>query len=542
MVDVGASLVERHCVHDVPARGPELRQSPADGDLTCCAQPERARVGVEPEQAGDEGGDRRPPRQLGGSSPCRRPGPVRGEVPPRSRLVVARWIIALGGTWRGMIAGHRTERSPDAGKRSDGEQMPRGPLAPTLLAMDARGSSVSTGDATPGDTLESVELFRADLELRRPVGTAKGAHRRRPVAFVRVRTATAEGWGECAALESGTAVDAPLRVVLDALGRVGVPRLFAAVRARAGALPPAAQVAALFGTGVPTRAVAATLEMAVLDAELRGTGTALWRRLGADEEAARRGAPVGHLVGIPPDRSVDALVGAVGALVDRAARVRVKIEPGWDLEPLRALRAAFPGLLLQADANASYRLGGEGIDDARRLEALDGAGLGCIEQPLPPADLAALAALAARLETPVCLDETLRTLRRLRDALRYGACDVACIKPARFGGLLGARTAQQVCADVGVPAFVGGFFETGFARAANASLALLGGFSLPGDLSDPGEYLHADVAGAVRGGDGVVAPRYEGSMVRPYDGPGIAPAPQLAAPVLRWCPREVSSW
>lgn len=411
---------------------------------------------------------------------------------------------------------------------------------PTLLGMDEPGQSTPIPGTSSSGTLESVELFRADLELRRPVGTAQGAHHRRPVAFVRVRTAAAEGWGECAALESGTSVDAPLRVVWDSLGKVGVPRLFAAVRARAGALPPAAQVAALFGTGAPTRAIAATFEMAVLDAELRVAGTALWRRLGADVEVARRGVPVGHLVGIPPDRSVGALVEAVGALADRAARVRVKIEPGWDVEPLRALRAAFPDLVLQADANASYRLGVEGIDDAGRLAALDGAGLGCIEQPLPPADLAALAALAARLETPVCLDETLTTLRRLRDALRYGACDVACIKPARFGGLLGARTAQQVCADAGVPAFVGGFFETGFARAANASLALLDGFSLPGDLSDPGEYLHADLAGAGRVGGGVVAPCYEGPIVRPYDGPGIAPAPQLAAPVLRWCPEEAS--
>lgn len=391
-----------------------------------------------------------------------------------------------------------------------------------------RAHSVGTAAVIVPDSagvLESIELFREDLVLRRPVGTAQGAHRRRPVAFVRICTQEAEGWGECAALEHGTAVDASFETVWSAFARVAVPRVLAAVRARAGLLPPAAQVAALFGMGAPTRAVAATFEMAVLDAELRGAHTSLWRRLGVDEARARRGAAVGHLVGIPPDRSIGALVEAVGHVAEVSARVRVKIEPGWDVEPVRALRAAFPDLHLQVDANGSYRLGGGGLDDAGRLVGLDGAGITCIEQPLPAADLAALAGLAARLETPVCLDESLTTLRRLRDALRYGACEVACIKPARFGGLLGARTAQQLCEDACIPAFVGGFFETGFARAANAALATLDGFSLPGDLSDPAEYLEVDPVGY---------PGQEGAVVRPYDGPGIAPPPRLAAAVQRW--------
>lgn len=373
--------------------------------------------------------------------------------------------------------------------------------------------------------LVAIELFRADLALRQPIGTARGAHRRRPVAFVRVETAEAEGWGECPALETGTAVDAPFDAVWDALGGVGVERLRAAVRARTGTLPPAAQIAALFGTRAPTRAVAATFEMAVLDAELRAAGVALWRRLGVDEAAARRGAPVGHLVGIPADRSIDALVAAVGALVARTARVRVKIEPGWDVEPVRALRAAFPDLVLQVDANGSYRLGGGGLDDASRLAALDPAGLRCIEQPLPHGDLPALATLARGLETPVCLDESLTSLRGLRDALRYGACEVACLKPARFGGLLGARRAQLACATAQVPAFVGGFFETGFARTANATLGLLDGFSLPGDLSSPAEYLEDDP---------VDYSGRAGAVVRPYEGPGVAPAPRLRGPARRW--------
>jgi o-succinylbenzoate synthase len=125
----------------------------------------------------------------------------------------------------------------------------------------------------------------------------------------------------------------------------------------------------------------------------------------------------------------------------------------------------------------------------------------------------------------VCLDESLSSLRRLTDALRYGACEVACIKPARFGGLLGARRAQQVCAEAGVPAFVGGFFETGFARLANVALAGLPGFTLPGDLSDPAAYLDSDP---------VAYPSDASGWVAPYGGPGMAPVPSSGAPARRW--------
>lgn len=381
-------------------------------------------------------------------------------------------------------------------------------------------------------TLHGVELYRAELRLRAPIVTAAGVHDVRPVAFVRVMTDVGEGWGECAALQDGTLVDPPFDTVIAALEAQGVTRLLAAAAARGGELPAAAQVPALFSSSPVAHFVAATTEMAVLDAELRASGEPLWARLGVDEAVARAGVAVGHLVGIPEDRRVATLVERAGVLVraGATARVRVKIEPGWDIDALRALRAAFPELALQADANGSYRIDGDGLDDASRLSELDGLGLDCVEQPLPPGDLAALAQLAARLDTPVALDESLTSLRRVSDALRYGACDVACLKPARLGGLLRARTAAEACAESGVGAFVGGFFETGFARSAGAALSGLPAFTLAGDLSDPGEYLEGPV-----GASGGAYPGLDGALVRPFEGPGVAPAPAVAgAPVRTW--------
>ena len=120
------------------------------------------------------------------------------------------------------------------------------------------------------------------------------------------------------------------------------------------------------------------------------------------------------------------------------------------------MRADHPDLVLQVDANGSY-----GMDDAEQVERLAAFGVLCIEQPLPPADLVAQAEFARRMPVPVCLDESLSSPRRVLDALRNGACRVACLKPGRLGGLRAARLAHAACADAGVPVFVGGFFEAG---------------------------------------------------------------------------------
>ncbi len=124
----------------------------------------------------------------------------------------------------------------------------------------------------------------------------------------------------------------------------------------------------------------------------------------------------------------------------------------------------------------------------------------------------------------MALDESLTSVRRLEEALRYGACEVACLKPARIGGLLAARRAQLLCAEAGVAAFVGGFFETGLARTANAVVAGLAGFTIAGDLSDPADYLDVDPA------PGMVVER--GEALLPST-PGLGPVPdpsRLASP------------
>lgn len=354
-----------------------------------------------------------------------------------------------------------------------------------------RRSGAEPPEVAPA-TLVGVELVWLDLRLRAPVGTSAGAHLQRPLLAVRVVTDQAEGWGECGALPAATPGDPDLDVVARHLQQVAVPRLIQAARTRGGAVAPAALVSHLGGTRPADRHAAATLQMAVLDAELRRSGTPLGARLGVTATSV----PVGAVVGIPRDRSMAALLHAVED-VGWAARVRLKIEPGWDVEPVRAVRAAFPDLALQVDANGAYgRLADGGPGAAERLAPLDDLGLTCIEQPLAPPDLAGHAELAARLRTPLGLDESLTSPRRVRDALRYGAMGVACLKPARLGGVFPAVGALGHCREAGVPAFVGGLFEAGPGRAANAVLSALaapaeGGDPWPGDVAPPAGYLAA---------------------------------------------------
>jgi o-succinylbenzoate synthase len=363
--------------------------------------------------------------------------------------------------------------------------------------------------------LTGVELVHVDLPFRQDIGTAAGVHRVRPLLFVRVVAEDAEGWGECAALADGTAVDPAFSVVERAAADRGVPRLYEATRAREGRLPSMAGIAQLFGSSPVDRMLAAAFEMAVSDAELRAGGRSLADELGIG--AGFETMAVGAVVGIPARHDIGALRHEVDvAVASGAARIRMKIEPGWTLEPAQAVRADHPDLVIQVDANGSF---GAGADDIAVLSGLADLDVLCIEQPLPPADLVAHAQLARQLPVPICLDESLSSPRRVTDALRNGSCGMACLKPARLGGVRATRAAHAACAAAGVPVFVGGFFEAGLGRAANLALAARLGQDATGlvsDVGDPADYLAIDPCGYPPVVDG---------WVRVRSGPGIGNPP-----------------
>ncbi|MCX7604658.1 MAG: o-succinylbenzoate synthase, partial [Bryobacteraceae bacterium] len=169
-------------------------------------------------------------------------------------------------------------------------------------------------------------------------------------------------------------------------------------------------------------------------------------------------------------------------------RIKIKIKPGWDLHVVEAVRREFPGILLMADANSAYTLA-----DADRLRQLDQYRLMMIEQPLAHDDIIDHARLQERLETPICLDECIRTAHHAAQAIRLGACRIINIKLGRVGGFGEAKAVHDVCQQHGVPVWCGGMLESGVGRAHNIALASLPNFTLPGDVSASRRYWRRDI-------------------------------------------------
>ena len=327
-----------------------------------------------------------------------------------------------------------------------------------------------------GARIESVELRRVVLPLVAPFRTATVDLTEREVVVLRVVADGAEGWGECGALPdpgyTAEYVDGAHRVLRDHL----VPLLFASGAADADTIGTVLAPVA----GHPM--AKAALELAVLDLEARKAGISLARRLGGTRDRVECGVSVGRF---PVTELVDQVSGYVA---DGYRRVKLKILPGYDVEPLAAVRAEFPDLALWADANGSYT-----IDDLDELRALDDVDLGLIEQPLADDDLLGHATVASAIRAPVCLDESIASARVAEQAIELGACSIVNLKAARVGGFAEAVRVHDACRDRDVPVWCGGMLETGIGRAANLALASLPGFTLPGDLSASDRYFTRDV-------------------------------------------------
>jgi len=226
------------------------------------------------------------------------------------------------------------------------------------------------------------------------------------------------------------------------------------------------------------------VEAAVWDLQARRNGNPLWKEIGG---GARREIPCGVSIGIQD--SVAELIGKIeGELAAGYQRIKMKIKPGWDVDVIRQIRERFPDTPLMADANSAYRLA-----DAALLKELDAFGLTMIEQPLAHDDIIDHAELQAQLDTPICLDECIRTAHHAEQAIRLKAGRIVNIKLGRVGGFGEAKRLHVVCERAGIPVWCGGMLEAGIGRAHNIALATLPNFTLPGDVSASKRYWKRDI-------------------------------------------------
>jgi O-succinylbenzoate synthase len=325
--------------------------------------------------------------------------------------------------------------------------------------------------------LEAVELRRIGMALVAPFETSFGVQLERDILLVKATTSEGEGWGECVAGEEPTYSPEYVDGAQHVLAHHLLPRLFE--RQELGA----DEVFPLLRPVHGHQMAKAAIEMALLDAELRARGESFAARLGAVREAVDCGVSVGI------HRSVPQLLETVTGFVDQGyRRIKLKIKPGWDVEPVRAVRDRFPDVPLQVDANTAYA-----ESDARHLAELDAFGLLLIEQPLPEDQVLAHARLARIVRTPICLDESIHSFQAAVDAIELGACAIINIKPGRVGGYLEAKRIHDLCAEHSIPVWMGGMLETGLGRAGNVAMAAMPNFTLPGDTSASDRYYHHDI-------------------------------------------------
>lgn len=363
--------------------------------------------------------------------------------------------------------------------------------------------------------MNTYRIHRLNVPLVRPFRTSFGTETVRDVLLVEVEGSDGiRGWGECVTMSwpgySAEYSDTAINVITNHL----VPALR---EVSPDADPYEVRAALEVVRGHPMAKSA--LSTALLDAWLQRRDESLAHYLGA----VRDRVDCGVSVGIPVTESIPELLDEVQQYLDEGyRRIKLKIEPGWDLEPVNAVRDRWPDIALQVDANQAY----DRMHSAH-LAQLDAYNLLLIEQPLHEDDWLGHVELARTCQTPICLDESIISLASAESALAFEATSVINIKPGRVGGYLVAKEIHDMCAARGVPVWCGGMLETGVGRAANVALAALPGFTLPGDTSGSSRYYEIDVTEPFVLDDGQLA-------VPSGPGIGVAPIPEVLADLTVW--------
>ena len=331
----------------------------------------------------------------------------------------------------------------------------------------------------------SFVIHSLEIPLVRPFRTSFGSQSVRDVVLVEaVSDNGVSGWGECVTMAWPGCSAEYTRGAVNVMRDFLIPTLAPLVGESAADSTPApdsvrAALAVMQGNPMAKSAV----ETALLDLWLKERNLSLGEFLGA----VRDRVDCGVSVGIPS--SIEDLIQEVGQYVEQGyRRIKLKVEPGWDLDALRAVRNEWPGVPLQVDANQAYRR-----SDAEHLARFDEFDLLLIEQPLPEDDILGHKLISSVVSTPICLDESILSVDSAEGAIEFGATTIVNIKPGRVGGFLTARDIHDLCVEKEIPVWCGGMLETGVGRAANIALAALPGFTLPGDTSASSRYYKEDV-------------------------------------------------
>jgi O-succinylbenzoate synthase len=351
--------------------------------------------------------------------------------------------------------------------------------------------------------IRSITLRELQMRLVTPFQISVGRTDVRRIIIVEADVDGVIGWGECVAGEnpsySPETTDTAWHMLRDHLWPLVKEQEFES----------ASKVWDLLGLVRGHNMAKGALEAAVWDAEARQKNIPLWKLLGGTRDEISSGVSIGI------KDSIDELVATVKTeLAAGYQRIKIKIKPGKDVEPVKRLRQDFPKIKLMVDANSVYHL-----DDWPLFKQLEGFYLMMIEQPLGWDDLYSHVELQKKLDTPICLDECIHTFEQARAAIALRACKIINIKLGRVGGYTVARQIHDLCQQNGIPVWCGGMLESGIGRAHNIALSTLPNFTLPGDVAASRRYWHKDIIEP----EVTVSPQ---GTIRVPTGPGIAYEPQ----------------
>jgi o-succinylbenzoate synthase len=325
--------------------------------------------------------------------------------------------------------------------------------------------------------IDSIILHHISMPLVAPFETSFGRETTRQCVIIEIHSEGLVGWGECVATHdpgySYETVGTSMHILKDFI----VPLL--AGQDVKDAADFQRRVSGIRGHHLAKAGV----EMALWDLLGKRENKSLRELFGGVRDTVEVGVSVG--IQESPQKLVETVAGYVQA---GYARVKIKIKPGKDIAETQAVRAAFPDIRLQVDANSAYTL-----DDAQTLQPLDDLNLLLIEQPLFEDDIWDHHKLQSQFNTPICLDESIVSPRHARYAIEMNACKIINIKAGRLGGLSQGMMVHDLCQQHNMPVWCGGMLETGIGRASNLALASLPNFSLPGDVSASDRYYQRDI-------------------------------------------------
>jgi O-succinylbenzoate synthase len=325
--------------------------------------------------------------------------------------------------------------------------------------------------------IDAIILRELHMPLVRPFETSFGVTRNRRIVLAEIQSEGLTGWGECTAGErpffSGESTDTAWQVLVNELG----PMLAAASPEHGGECP------RIFRAVRGNPMAKAALENAVWDLEAQREGISLSQLIGGVRESISCGVSLGIQSSIPELLAIIERELAAGY-----QRIKLKCKPGWDVEVFERVRSRWPGILLSCDANSAYRLHDQG-----HIESFDAFDLLMIEQPLWHDDFYFHSMLQKRLNTPICLDESIRNRRDALAAIEMESCRIINIKLGRVGGFSEAIAVHNAALERGIPVWCGGMLESGIGRAHNIALSSLEGFTLPGDVSASARYWTEDI-------------------------------------------------